>query len=85
LSLSSFETEDTPSISKLSTGDTTEDQESVFSGSDRSNVHSDSVGQTHEDQIDPVLSATAPMEERSEEQPDLPRDRDMIALECVAE
>lgn len=49
LSLSSFETEDTQSTSKLSTGDTTEDQQSVLSESDRSNVHSDNVGHTYED------------------------------------
>jgi hypothetical protein len=84
LSLSSFET-DSQSTSKLSTGDTTEDQESVLSGSDRSNVHSDHVGHTHEDQIDLALFAAAPMEENSEEQTGLPGDRDMIALECVAE
>jgi hypothetical protein len=88
LSLSSFETDDSQSTSKLSTGDTTEDQESVLSGSDRSNVHSQSDGHTnhtHEVKIDPALFATAPMEENTGEQPGLPSDRDMIALECVAE
>lgn len=85
LSLSSFETEDTQSASKLSTGDTTEDQQSVLSESDRSNVPSDSVGHTYEDQIDPALFPIAQMAENPEEQTSLPRDRDMIALECVAE
>jgi hypothetical protein len=88
LSLSSFETDDSQSTSKLSTGDTTEYQESVLSGSDRSNVHSHSDGHTHhthEVEIDPGLFATAPTEENTGEQPGLPSDRDMIALECVAE
>lgn len=85
LSLSSFETEDTHSTSNLSTGDTTEDQQSVLSESDRSNVHRDSVGHKYEDQIDPALFPSAQTAENVEEQTDLPRDRDMIALECVAE
>jgi hypothetical protein len=80
-----FETEDTQSTSKLSTGDTTEDQQSVLSESDRSNVHSDNVGHTYEDQIDPAWFPTAQMAGNPEEQRGLPRDRDVIALECVAE
>jgi hypothetical protein len=48
-------------------------------------VHSDSVGHTYDDQIDPALFPTAQMAENPEEQTGLPRDRDMIALECVAE
>jgi hypothetical protein len=48
-------------------------------------VDSDSVGRSHEDQIDPALYSTARNVENIEDQADLPRDRDMIALECVAE
>ncbi|OKO98665.1 hypothetical protein PENSUB_9035 [Penicillium subrubescens] len=85
LSLSSFETEDTRSASKSSAGDTTEDQLSIHSENDGSSVQSGSVGRNHEAQIDPALFSTARDVEKIEGQRDLPEDRDMIALECVAE
>ncbi|KAJ5904655.1 uncharacterized protein N7473_001571 [Penicillium subrubescens] len=85
LSLSSFETEDTQSVSKLSAGNTTEDQRSIHSENDGSSVQSGSVGRNHEAQIDPALFSTARDVEKIEGQRDLPEDRDMIALECVAE
>ncbi|KAJ5483820.1 hypothetical protein N7539_006020 [Penicillium diatomitis] len=85
LSLSSFETEETHSTSKSSTGDTTEDQLSIHSENDGSSVQSGSVGGNHEAQIDPALFLTARDVEKIEGQRDLPKDRDMIALECVAE
>jgi hypothetical protein len=52
---------------------------------DESSVHSDSVGRSHEAQIDPVLFSTAQDVEKIAGQADLPEDRDMIALEYVAE
>ncbi|OKP14893.1 hypothetical protein PENSUB_5290 [Penicillium subrubescens] len=85
LSLSSFETEDTRSASKSSAGDTTEDQLSIHSENDGSSVQSGSVGRNHEAQIDPALFSTARDVEKIEGQRDLPEDRDLIALECVAE
>lgn len=85
LSLSSFETEDTHSASKSSAGDTTEDQLSIHSENDGSSVQSGSVGRNHEAQIDPALFSTARDVEKIEGQRDLPEDRDLIALECVAE
>jgi hypothetical protein len=48
-------------------------------------VQSDSVGRSHEAQIDPALFSTARDVEKFEGQTDLPEDRDMIALEGVAE
>jgi hypothetical protein len=48
-------------------------------------VRSDSVGRSHEAQVDPALFSTARDVEKIEGQRDLPEDRDMIALECVAE
>ncbi|KAJ5900385.1 uncharacterized protein N7473_004455 [Penicillium subrubescens] len=45
----------------------------------------DSIGHSYEDQIDPALFPTTQTAEKIEEQTDLLRDRDMIALECVAE
>lgn len=85
LGLFSSESEDTQGALESSTGDTTEDQQSVLSKSDRSSVPSDSVGPTYEKQIDPELFPTAHTADNIEQVPDLPRDRDMIALECVAE
>ncbi|KAK6837057.1 hypothetical protein RU639_001472 [Aspergillus parasiticus] len=85
LSLSSFETEDTHSTPKSSVGDTTEDQLSIHQENDGSSVHSDGVGHSHEAQIDPELFSTARDVEKIEGQIDLPEDRNMIALECIAE
>jgi hypothetical protein len=48
-------------------------------------VQSGSVGGNHEAQIDPALFSTARDVEKIEGQRDMPEDRDMIALECVAE
>jgi hypothetical protein len=83
LSLSSFESEETHSASDISIGDTTEDHHSMLSKSAESSVHSDSVGHTFENQIGPELPAQ--MAENFEPGTDLPKDRDMIALKCVAE
>ncbi|KAE8308082.1 hypothetical protein BDV41DRAFT_581762 [Aspergillus transmontanensis] len=85
LSLSSFETEDTHSTPKSSVGDTTEDQLSIHQENDGSSVYSDGVGHSHEAQIDPGLFSTARDVEKIEGQIDLPEDRNMIALKCVAE
>jgi hypothetical protein len=85
LSLSSFESEKTHSASEISIGDTTEDQHSMLSKSAESSVHSDSVGHTYENQIGPGLPPVAQMAENLEPGTDLPKDRDMIALKCVAE
>jgi hypothetical protein len=85
LSLSSSESEDIHGAPKSSTGDTTEDQQSVLSKSHGSSVHSDSVDPTYDKQIDPELFPTAQTAGNFEQVTDLPRDRDMIALECVAE
>jgi hypothetical protein len=48
-------------------------------------VQSGSVGGNHEAQIDPALFSTAPDVEKIEGQRGLPEDRNLIALECVAE
>jgi hypothetical protein len=48
-------------------------------------VHSDSVDPTYDKQIDPGLFPTAQTAGNIEQVTDLPRDRDMIALESVAE
>ncbi|CEJ62600.1 hypothetical protein PMG11_11097 [Penicillium brasilianum] len=85
LSLSSLETEETHSASKSSAGDTTEDQLSIHSENDGSSAQSGSVGCNHEAQIDPALFSTARDVEKIEGRRDLPEDRDLIALECVAE
>jgi hypothetical protein len=83
--LSSSESEDTQGALESSTGDTTEDQQTVLSKSDGSSVPRDSVGPTYEKQIDPELLPTAHTADNVEQVTDLQRDRDMIALECVAE
>ncbi|RAQ40957.1 hypothetical protein AFGD_007259 [Aspergillus flavus] len=85
LSLSSFETEDTHRTPKSSAGDTTEDQLSSHSENDGSSVHSDGVAHSHKAHIDPGLFSNARDVEKIEGWIDLPEDRDMIALECVAE
>jgi hypothetical protein len=48
-------------------------------------VQSGSVDRNHEAQIDPALFSIARDVEKIEGQRDLPEDRDLIALECVAE
>jgi hypothetical protein len=85
LSLSSIESEETHSTSEISIGDTTEDQHSMLSKSAESSVHSDNVGHTYENQIGPELSPVVQMAENIELGTDLPKDRDIIALKCVAE
>ncbi|KAF3399854.1 hypothetical protein F1880_008418, partial [Penicillium rolfsii] len=85
LSLSSFESEETHGASEVSIGDTTEDQHSMLSKHAGFSVHSDSVGHTDEDQVDPGLPPVLQIADSLEPGTDLPKDRDMIALECVAE
>jgi hypothetical protein len=57
----------------------------MLSKSAESSVHSDSVGQTYEKKIDPEMCLAAQATDNIEQVTDLPKDRDMIALECVAE
>jgi hypothetical protein len=57
----------------------------MLSKSAESSVHSDSVGHAYEKHTGPELSPVAQMAENIEPGTDLPKDRDMIALECVAE
>jgi hypothetical protein len=57
----------------------------MLSKSAESSVHSDSVGQTYEKQIDPEMRLAAQATDNIEQVIVLPKDRDMIALECVAE
>jgi hypothetical protein len=85
LSLSSFESDETHSASEISIGDTTEDQHSMVSKSAESSVHSDSASHTYENQIGPESPSVAQMADNVELGADLPNDRDMIALKCVAE
>ena len=85
LSLSSFESEETHSASEISIGDTAEDQHSMLSKSAESSVHSDSASHTYQKQIGPELPSVAQMAENVELGADLPKDRDVIALKCVAE
>jgi hypothetical protein len=57
----------------------------MLSKSTEPSVRSDSVGDTYEKHIDPELFPAAQMTEHIEQVTDLPKDRDMVALECVAE
>jgi hypothetical protein len=59
--------------------------QSIHSENDGSSAQSGSVGRNHEAQIDPALFSTARDVEKTEGRRDLPEDRDLIALECVAE